>query len=108
MADGSSLYNKIYHGSFLMLAVFTPAALIMSPTPYSKPVDFMLGVLFPLHAHVGLNYVITDYVPKAARSAARVGLLGVTIVTLGGLFKLNLEGVGLTETLKSLWRKEKK
>lgn len=65
-------------------------------------------MLFPAHAHVAMNYVVSDYVPKAARSMARVGLLGVTIITAAGLLKLNLTGEGLTETLKSMWRKKER
>ena len=65
----------------------------------------MTGVIFPLHSHVALNYVISDYVPKATRSAARTVLLGATIVAAAGLLKLNIEGPGLTETFKSVWRK---
>ena len=73
----------------------------------NKPVDIALGVAFPAHAHIGMNYIISDYVPKAARGAARVSLLGVTVVTMAGLLKLNLAGDGLTEVLKSFWRKKK-
>jgi hypothetical protein len=32
-------------------------------------------------------------------------LLGATIVTAAGLLKLNIEGPGLTESFKSVWRK---
>lgn len=70
--------------------------------------DILLGVIFPAHAHVAMNYVVSDYVPKAARSVARMGLLGVTIITAAGLLKLNLTGPGLTETLKSMWRKKER
>ncbi len=70
------------------------------------PVDVVLGLLFPFHAHVGMNYVISDYVPKAFRTVARAGLFGVTTMTVLGLAKLNFQGEGLTETLKKLWREK--
>ena len=54
---------------------------------------------------MGINYVISDYVPKAQRLAARGGLLFVTALTAVGIFKLNFDGPGLTGTLKSLWMK---
>ncbi len=107
-ADTSKSLNKIYHTSGIVLAGLTPIAFILSPSMLNMPVDIALGVLFPLHAHVGMNYVISDYVPKALRSLARAGLLGVTIITAAGLLKLNLTGAGVTETFKSLWRKDEK
>ena len=65
--------------------------------------------MFPVHAHIGMNYVITDYVPKflgkAARGPARAIMFGVTLVTAAGLLRLNLFGPGVTETFKQLWRK---
>ena len=64
-----------------------------------------VGLALPFHSHVGLNYVISDYVPKAHRAAARGGLLFATAITVAGIFKMNYDGPGLTETLKSLWRK---
>ncbi len=99
--------NKMYHKSMMALAVLTPVSFLMSPSPLNKPIDLALGVLFPFHSHVGLNYVISDYVPKALRSVARVGLLGVTAITTIGLFQLNISGVGMTETIKQLWRRPK-
>ena len=34
------------------------------------PVDMMLGIMFPLHAHISMNFVITDYLPKLTSSAS--------------------------------------
>ena len=65
------------------------------------------GILFPIHSHIALNYVISDYVPKASRSLVRAGLLGATIVAAAGILKLNLAGPGLTDVIKSLWRSPK-
>ena len=103
-ADASASMNKMYHKSMMALAVLTPVSFALSPSPMNKPIDLALGVLFPFHSHVGLNYVISDYVPKALRSTARFGLLGVTAVTTIGLFQLNINGKGMTETIKTLWR----
>ena len=76
----------------------------------SKSINFSYytGVIFPVHSHIALNYVIGDYVPKASRSIARAGLLGTTIVAAAGILKLNLTGPGLTDVIKSLWRSPKK
>ena len=40
--------------------------------------------------------------------AARMGLLGVTCVTLAGLFALNTRGEGVTKAAKRLWKAPEK
>ena len=76
----------------------------------NMPVDLALGVLLPLHGHIGMNYVITDYAAKllgdGARGPARFGMVGFTGVSILGLLKLNLAGPGITQTVKSLWYKK--
>jgi len=104
-ADSSIKLNKYYHMSGLALAVGTPVAFALSPSIVNMPVDVVLGLIFPFHSHVALNYIISDYVPKGSRSMARMALLAVTVVTTVGLLKLNIQGPGLTESIKSLWRK---
>ena len=104
--DGSKVVLKRYHQGAVILAVLAPAAFMISPSPYNMPIDLALGFIFPLHAHVGLNAVVSDYVPKVLQTSARLGLLGVTGITLVGLLKLNVMGPGLTESIKSLWRKK--
>ena len=81
--------------------------MVLSPSVFNKPIDLALGVVIPLHSNIGLNYVISDYVPQALRTASRAGVAGLTLVTVLGLLKLNTSGPGLTETLKSLWREKK-
>lgn len=90
------------------MAGLTPIAFVLSPSILNYPVDILLGALIPLHAHMGMNYVISDYVPKAGRTLARTGMLGLTIVAAAGILKLNLTGPGLTETLKAMWRSKAK
>jgi succinate dehydrogenase (ubiquinone) membrane anchor subunit len=87
--------------------VLTPIAFLAGPSPVSQPIDLALGFIIPFHAHIGLNYVISDYVPKASRSIARgATAVGLVIITLG-LLKLNISGPGITDTIKELWRKPK-
>ena len=107
-ADSSKQLNAWYHSSGLVLAALTPIALIISPYKINMPVDLALGFIFPFHSHVALNYIISDYVPKAARSVARASLLLATLTAAAGILKLNVQGPGLTEALKSLWLKPKK
>ena len=68
------------------------------------PVDLALGVLIPVHSHIGMNGVISDYVPPSMRSAVRVGWLGASVLMFAGFLRLNLAGDGVTETIKSVWR----
>ena len=92
----------------LGLLGLTPLAIASEGSSLSFPVDMALAVAFPLHGHIGMNYVITDYVPKlfskAAVGPARAVMVGVTGFTMLGLTKLNVEGPGITGTLKALWR----
>lgn len=104
--DASKPANKFYHQSALVLAALTPVAFLV-PSWVSFPIDLTLGVLFPMHSHIALNYVISDYVPKAARSLARLSLFGATIVTTIGILQLNFKGPGLTKTLTALWTTKK-
>ena len=106
-ADASSQLNRYYHLSGLALAGITPVALVLSPSILNIPLDYALAVGLPFHAHVGLNYVISDYVPKQMRGFARMGLFGVTLCTVFGILTLNWEGPGLTQTIKGLWQPKK-
>ena len=84
LADSSNSLNRFYHKSGLALAVLAPVSFILSPSPINMPVDLLLGVLFPFHSHVALNYIVSDYVPKAQRSMARFAVMGTTLVALAG------------------------
>lgn len=106
-ADSSKQLTRWFHSSGMVLAVLAPVAFVASPSVISMPVDLALGILFPFHSHVALNFVITDYVPKAARGPARAALLAATVIAAAGLLKLNIEGPGLTDSVKSLWRAPK-
>ena len=55
---------------------------MVSPT-VAMPVDLALTALIPLHAHVGMNFVITDYGPKffptkAGVMGLRYGMIGAS------------------------------
>ena len=92
---------KIYHGSSFALAGLVPAAMVIRDG--NLPV-VALGVALPVHSHIGLNFQISDYVPKSARLPARASVLGVTVASLYGLFQLNMYGEGVSKTAKRLWR----
>ena len=106
--SGNEVGVKLYHKVNLGLLGLTPLAIASEGSALSFPVDMALAVAFPLHGHIGMNYVITDYIPKlfgnAARGPARIIMCGVTGLTTLGLVKLNIEGPGITGSLKALWR----
>eukprot|EP00636_Phaeomonas_parva_P018296 CAMPEP_0118853792 /NCGR_PEP_ID=MMETSP1163-20130328/2250_1 /TAXON_ID=124430 /ORGANISM="Phaeomonas parva, Strain CCMP2877" /LENGTH=139 /DNA_ID=CAMNT_0006786405 /DNA_START=88 /DNA_END=507 /DNA_ORIENTATION=+ len=107
-ADSGKLAVGVYHKINTATLFVTPIA-FMLPTGYTMPVDLALGVLFPIHSHIGLNYVVTDYLPKILPTsifpAVRMGVAGLTGVMMLGLLRLNIGGPGITQTLKSLWKK---
>jgi succinate dehydrogenase (ubiquinone) membrane anchor subunit len=106
-ADSSKQLTSWFHKSGIVLAVLAPVAVVASPSAFNMPVELVLSVLFPFHSHVALNYVITDYVPPAGRTAARGALLAASVIAAVGMVKLTFDGPGLTESVKSLWRAPK-
>ncbi|KAG8467223.1 hypothetical protein KFE25_000539 [Diacronema lutheri] len=110
-ADESMPYLKVYHTLNLALIGVTPFAFV-APPPLAFPIDVFVSVAFPLHAHIGMNAVISDYAKKFlgknAVQPARFGMLGVTAITTLGLLKLTFTGAGVIGTIKSLWKPAKK
>jgi succinate dehydrogenase hydrophobic anchor subunit len=68
-ADSGSTGTKVHHlANLLLLGLFPVAVLSDNSSMIALPIDLALGFLVPIHAHIGINYVISDYVPKAMRS----------------------------------------
>ncbi len=86
------------------MAAGFPLAGILGSNPIGLPIQVALGIALPVHAHIGMNGIISDYVPKHLRTGARLGWLGVTGVMLVGFLRMNLEGEGIIENLKSVFR----
>lgn len=105
IADQTLAQNKIYHKSNVAVMVLTPVALMAHPSILSVPVDIGLSILFPLHAHMGMNWIFTDYVPGSPTSASRVALFACTVLASLGLLKLSIAGDGITGSIKALWQK---
>jgi succinate dehydrogenase (ubiquinone) membrane anchor subunit len=96
--------DEVLHATCYGLAVATPVAMILSPSILCLPVDLALGVIIPVHQHIGVKGVLADYVPPNIKPFNNLILAVLTGVTTLGLLKLNLCGAGITETVKSLWR----
>ncbi|RLN59518.1 hypothetical protein BBJ29_005096 [Phytophthora kernoviae] len=103
-ADNHALSVKLQHLTSIGLMGAVPLAFVLSPSPLALPVDIALGVILPVHAHIGMNNVISDYVPQNFRTLARLGWLGATSLMFLGLLRVNLEGPGITECVKTVWR----
>lgn len=101
-------FMKAHHLSSYAMAVATPLAIVADKDGFLQRIaDFGLALAIPVHMHIGMNALVTDYLPKAARGAGRVGLLTATAFSTLGLLKLNLTGPGITQTVKGLWHKTK-
>merc|ERR1712083_996867 len=108
-SDHSAKMTHLYHKLNFALIGLGPLALVLSPSAVSFPIDMALGVIIPLHSHVGGHDFITDYAHKISKAhafenGARLGLLGVTAVMFAGLLKLNMQGPGITASIKAVWQ----
>lgn len=73
--------------------------------------DLALGVVLPLHCHLGFAGIILDYLPKRKFGIVyplSMGLLYVgTGLTLYGLYHFNTKDVGITEGFSRIWNAKK-
>ena len=55
-ADDGKLGTKLYHAVNMVVLAGVPAAITTSPSALTMPLDLVLGIALPLHAHIGMNY----------------------------------------------------
>ncbi|KAF9899656.1 membrane anchor subunit of succinate dehydrogenase, Sdh4 [Lobosporangium transversale] len=70
--------------------------------------DGLLGVVVPIHSHIGFDAMITDYLHPGkvgvfANKAISWTLRGATLLVLVGCYQFNASDVGLTELVKRAW-----
>lgn len=87
--------HELYQYTQQSLLVAAPVAMILSPTFLNIPVDFGLGVVIPVHMHMGMSGIIEDYVPKEYQGMSLTASLVLACLTGLGLFKINLCGAGI-------------
>ena len=99
-----------FHATGILLALHIPLAFCgLLPEVIQSSADDALAFLLSFHGLLGLNIVITDYVPKRFTFGVRaVALLSMTMAGVG-LYKLGRDGgPGLSQTVKGLWIQPKK
>ncbi|KAF9407338.1 membrane anchor subunit of succinate dehydrogenase, Sdh4 [Podila epigama] len=70
--------------------------------------DGLLGVVVPIHCHMGFDAMVTDYlhprkVGNLGNKAIVWTLRGITVLALVGCYQFNTNDIGLTELVKKSW-----
>ncbi|KAJ3033745.1 membrane anchor subunit of succinate dehydrogenase, Sdh4 [Rhizophlyctis rosea] len=80
------------------------SAFVVGSNPY---IDLALGVIIPLHCHIGFDACITDYFDSrkapTINKVMKAALYGSTALVLYGCYQFNTNDVGITEGTKRLW-----
>lgn len=112
--DAGNLATHVHHKMTTFLAIATPFYFFSPESMTDGLVDKAVGVILAVnvsaHSWIGLNYVVTDYVPKVSKAMvgpARIVTAGLGAVTLLGLSKIALNGKGgLKGAVLGLWKKK--
>lgn len=109
-APPSSQLHGSYHWDFeRLLSVSMIPLFAASALQGAHPItDGLLGVVVPIHAHMGFDAMITDYlhpgkVGNLGNKAFSWTLRGATLLVLVGCYQFNTSDVGLTELVKRAW-----
>ncbi len=70
-ADSSRQLNRYFHQTGVALAVLVPLAFQSSFDTISTAANLAMAPIIGFHALVGMNNVVTDYIPKQFRTGAR-------------------------------------
>ena len=101
--------QRLYQQSGYVLAGLVPATLLADSSSIpARVADVGRAVALPLHSHVALSYVVSDYVPKTFQLPVRAGVAGLTAVAFLGLMKTAVLGPGIGGAVKQLWRSGKR
>ena len=75
--DSGNLSTSFFHKLNTVIMVSTPLACgsLFTDSITFRPFEVVLGLALPLHGHIGMNYVITDYVKKFLQSYIKDNLL---------------------------------
>lgn len=98
-------YHWTYERLLSIATLGATAAAFAVPQP-APLLDLALGVVVPLHCHVGFGAIVTDYVPRRkfprlyplARGALAAGTAGA----LYGLYLFNTREVGIVSAVRAV------
>lgn len=105
-------HSKSDHTTLWTIERFLSAALIaVIPAAYVIPstaLEYALVVSIVMHSHWGIEALVVDYARPAVVGAAlakifHLSVYILSIITLGGLMNLILNGGGVVEGTKKLW-----
>lgn len=84
------------------------ALVALSPNAY---VDLGLTFVLPLHAYLGMDAIITDYLPSRkfplVHKLVKGSLIGATVLTIYGFYKFNTNDIGLGAFVKTAWHADR-
>ncbi|CAG8677133.1 722_t:CDS:2, partial [Ambispora leptoticha] len=92
-----------YHWDFeRFLAVGLIPLTVASVVNGAHPItDLILGIALPIHAYIGYEAIITDYLPSRRtpiiHKVSMWGLRGATLLVLVGCYQFNTNDVGMAE-----------
>mmetsp|Transcript_2174 Transcript_2174/g.2512 ORF Transcript_2174/g.2512 Transcript_2174/m.2512 type:complete len:143 (+) Transcript_2174:46-474(+) len=112
--DAGSKATHLHHKMTTFLAVTTPLYFLAPSDSLPPMADSVIGLALAVnvsaHSWVGMNYVVTDYVPKVSKAMtgpARILTAGLSALTLAGLGKIATNGKGgLKGAVGGLWKKK--
>ena len=126
IADSTNLHDKIFHYSQLTAAVLFPISFILAPSAIcvhasfstfhlQVPIDYIMCVLYPLHGHIGMSHIFSDYCGPVCHFVSRLNMqilsktlriitLLLSLFGIKDILYLNATSYGLTATIKQLWR----
>merc|ERR1719469_1112966 len=110
--DSGNLATHIHHKMTTFLALTAPVYFFAPDSLSNDLMDKIFGLTLAVnvsaHSWIGLNYVVTDYVPKISKAAvgpARLFSAGLGLITVVGLGKVAMNGQGgIKSTILALWR----
>ena len=74
----------LHHKVNVAILGLAPICFFFSPSFLQTPFDLLVGLALPMHGHIGMNLVATDYVGKLFGKGAvqpfRIGLAGSHMV----------------------------
>ncbi|EGO53441.1 hypothetical protein NEUTE1DRAFT_119188 [Neurospora tetrasperma FGSC 2508] len=96
-------FDRVVAAGLIPLTVAPFAAGSLNPT-----MDAVLAATILIHSHTGFGNIIVDYVPSKrvpkARKVFTWGLNAATVLVGLALYEFETTDVGLTETIKRVWK----